>query len=65
MPRNRIKVEACWGGGERHYFRLTMPGGYREFVTGYRWTRRQAKNALDLAEHVYHMDRPRVRFVHA
>lgn len=58
----RIKVESCWGGGERFSFRLTFPDGSRESISGDTWTRKTASQALDIAEHVYGYDRRNVRF---
>lgn len=57
----KVKVERCLGG----YFRLTMPGGERENVNGDEWTREVASRALDVCEHLYGMDRSRVRFQHS
>lgn len=59
----QIKVEACWNG-HSHYYRLTMPGGGREIVHGYVWTRGVATYALDLLERVYGFTRRNVRFIH-
>jgi hypothetical protein len=64
----KIKVEACWGGGQRHFFRVTLPksAGFRndahEFVSGDAWNRATAKEALDLLQNVYHIPRHNVRF---
>lgn len=63
----KVKVEACWAGGERHYFRLTLPDGRREQVTPaspQHWDRAVATEALDILENVYHLDRSKVRFDH-
>jgi len=62
--RNIVKVEQCWNGGNRHSFRLTMPSGHRESVTGGAWTRQVASEALNIVEHVYGYDRRSVRFSH-
>ena len=64
----KIRVDACWGGGDHYYFRLAIPGelvlgGGREVVYGDTWDRKTASKALDLLEHVYGVDRRRVRFV--
>ena len=58
----RIKVESCWNGGDRHYFRLTLPNGDRESITGYTWTRSTATEALDLLESLYGYIRRSIRF---
>jgi len=57
-----VKVEACWGGGDNFYFRLTLPNGTREFVSGDTWNRSKASAARDLLENVYHIPRRNVRF---
>ena len=63
--RKIIRVERCWNGGTRFSFRLTMPDGSRESVTGEEWTRKVAGEALNIAEHVYGYDRRNVRFSHS
>jgi len=60
----RVKVESCWGGGDRFYFRLILPDGSREHVPGERWCRKVASDALDVLENVYGYARGRVRFGH-
>lgn len=58
-----VRVESCWGGGDRFYFRLTLPDGRREIVTGDRWSRKLATIALDLLE-LHAIPRRSVRFSH-
>ncbi len=58
----RIKVESCWCGGDKYVQRLTMPNGAREFITGSRWTRATATEALNLLERVYGFTRRAIRF---
>jgi hypothetical protein len=63
----KVKVEACWSGGDNHYFRLTMPDGSRESVTPDEpmiWSRKTATEALNVLESVYHVERRKVRFDH-
>ena len=60
----RVKVESCWGGGEKYYFRITTPGNARETIRGEKWTRKVASEALNLLENVYHYDRAKIRFIH-
>lgn len=59
-----VKVERCWGGGEKLYFRLTMPCGSRESVIGEVWDRKTASEALDIVEKLYGANRRSVRFKH-
>lgn len=59
-----VRVERCWGGGDKYYFRLTMPNGSRECISGEKWTRAVASEALDLLEGVYHLPRRNIRFYH-
>jgi hypothetical protein len=64
----KVKVESCWNGGDRHYFRLTFPcqnTTVRESVAcvkGTDWDREYATIALNLLEHVYGITRRSVRF---
>lgn len=61
-----VKVERCWAGGEKYYFLLTIPpNGSRERISGEKWTRETATEALDLLEKVYHFPRRNIRFYHA
>ena len=60
----KVNVERCWsGGGDRFTFRLTLPDGSREIVSGQEWNRRTASEALDVLESVYHLKRTAIRFV--
>lgn len=60
----RIKVEACWGGNTRYYFRLILPCGAREFICGDAWSRALAREALDKLEALYGLRRSAIRFDH-
>lgn len=60
----RIKVEACWGGNQCYYFRLTLPDGSREYLRGEYWDRALAREALDKLEALYGLRRSAIRFVH-
>ena len=57
----RVKVEGCWGGKER-YFLLTWGNGHWQHLHAEKWNRRTASEALNILEHVYHLDRRSVRF---
>lgn len=50
-----VKVESCWGGGDR-YQRLTLPDGLRLTIQKEDWNRKAASEALDLIG----VERPRV-----
>lgn len=60
----RIKVEACWGGNSRYYFRLTLPDGSRECLRGEVWSRALAREALDMLVSLYGLRRSNIRFDH-
>lgn len=76
----RVKVQECWGGNDRFYFRLLIPSygryipgqrfawghstPYVERISGERWNRRTASEALSLLESVYGIPRRVVRFLH-
>ena len=55
-----VKVEKCWAGQE--VYRLTLPDGSRERINRDTWNRQAASEALDLLEHVYHLERRKIRF---
>lgn len=62
-----VNVEACWPGHGVTSFRLRWT--YRgipacERVSGERWTRKVATEALDLLEQVYKLPRRSIRFRH-
>ena len=57
-----IKIESCWSGNNHYTFRLTMPSGERESITGMKWTRALASEALNLLENVYGYNRRAIRF---
>ena len=56
-----VKVEKCWAGQEV-YHRLTLPDGSRERINSATWNRKAAAEARDLLEHVYHLERRKIRF---
>jgi hypothetical protein len=60
-----ITVERC--GGQRPSFRLTLPGGGREFIpnpdNGW-WDKTAASAALDVLQALYGYARASVRFHH-
>jgi len=55
-----VKVETVSGSKVRQM--LTMPDGSREFIQSEDWTRKAAKEALELLEQVYGFKRSSVRF---
>lgn len=57
-----VKVEGCWSGNNHYSFRLTMPTGERESITGQSWTRTVAGRALDMLVNLYGYNRRSVRF---
>ena len=59
----RIRVETCCAG-TRYYFRLTLPGGAREYLRGEAWSRALAREALDRLEALYGLRRSAIRFAH-
>jgi hypothetical protein len=63
----KIDVVTCWSRGEDLKFRCTLRGegrfGGRFYVPGSEWTRKVAKEALDIAE-LHGVNRKSVRFVH-
>lgn len=59
-----VKVEACYGSHYNFSFRLTLPDGRREFITGETWTRDIAIIAKDRISNLYHVERDAIRFDH-
>ncbi len=62
----KVKIQACWAGGDKFYWRALLCGGLRIIpeIPG-RWTRRDATRMLDLlAVEVPAVPRSRIRFVH-
>ena len=59
-----IRVEHCWGGGKRLYYRLTLPDGRRETIDGDSWTRKLAGYAKTMLSELYHVERGSIRFRH-
>lgn len=56
----KVKVEACWGGGDV-YHRVNVNGD-RFRVNRDTWDRKAATEALDVLENVYHLPRSSIRF---
>ena len=47
----RVKVQRCWGGSDRYYYRALICGGLLVRVAdGEYWNRRVASRMLDLIE---------------
>ena len=44
----RVSVELEWAGGDKYYFRLTLPDGRRYRVRGEVWNREASSAARDL-----------------
>jgi len=59
----KVKVQSCWAGGDKFYFRALVCGGLRVRHDGSAWNRKVASEMLDLLE-VHGFDRSVVRFVH-
>lgn len=58
-----VKVESCWNG-QRTFYTMTLPNNVRERVYSDKWDKETAKEALDICEKVYKMNRRNVRFIH-
>ncbi len=61
----KVRVERCWAGNNRYYFRMTLPDGRRATCNGEDWNRTMARSALDSLETNFNVTRSRVRFHHA
>lgn len=61
-----VKLEKCWNGGRSYSFRLTLPDGRRESISGDDggWTKKRATEALDRLSTLYHLPRHSIRFHH-
>jgi hypothetical protein len=59
----KIKIQSCFAGGQKFYFRALVCGGLLVRHDGSGWNRRIATEMLDLLE-VHGFDRSSVRFVH-
>ena len=59
----KVKIQRCWAGGEKFYFRALICGGLLVRHDGSGWNRKTATEMLDLLE-VHGFDRSSVRFVH-
>lgn len=57
-----VKMQVCWGGGSKFYFRALVCGGLRVPSEDGVWTRAAASEMLDLLE-VHGYNRSNVRFV--
>ena len=59
-----VRAEACWSGGEKYSWRLTLPQGQRLTlrVEEARWDRETASRALDLLEVEGYGPRRGIRF---
>lgn len=62
----KIKVQFCWAGGDRYYWRALIGGGLRISVDSPQlvWTRSEASRMLDLITSEIRIDRSRIRFIH-
>ena len=61
----RVKVQRCWGGSDRYYYRALICGGLLVRVAdGEYWDRSVASRMLDLIEAESGHPRHLVRFVH-
>lgn len=59
-----VRVQYCWDGGEKFFFRALICGGLRVHAPAGKWTRKVASEMLDLLEVEAGLDRKKVRFVH-
>ncbi len=61
----KVKVQRCWGGNDRYYYRALIAGGLLVRVgEGEWWSRSVASQMLDMIEANAGIPRHRVRFVH-
>ena len=60
----KVKVQFCWAGGDRYYFRALICGGLRIRTETSTWTRRHAKEMLDLICAESSLNRSSIRFIH-
>ena len=62
----KIRVQRCWGGNSRHYYRALVCGGLLVRVEeGESWSRRVASELLDLlGVEIPAVSRSSIRFVH-
>ena len=58
----KVFVEMEWTGGDRYYFRLTLPDGRNYRVSGDDWNRKTASAARDLLAVETGEERGRFRF---
>lgn len=63
----RVQVESCWSGGDRYYFRCTLPDGTRILLghntDGDPWCREYAAQLRDVLERERGVNRNSVRAV--
>ncbi len=61
----KVKVQRCWGGNARYYYRALIAGGLLVRIgEGEWWNRSVASRMLDLIEAESGHPRHLVRFVH-
>ncbi len=62
----RIRVQRCWAGNSKHYYRALVCGGLRIAVEeGETWNRSVASRMLDLlAVEIPVVPRQSIRFLH-
>lgn len=59
-----VTTQVCCRSGDQFDIRLSIPYAGHEYIDGREWTRKTAKEALDLLEKVYHIPRKTIRFRH-
>lgn len=61
----KVRIQHCWGGGEKYYFRALVCGGLLLRVSeGEQWSRSIAKRMLDLIAIETGLSRASIRFIH-
>lgn len=63
----KVRVERCWAGNSKYFFRLILPNGMRESIRSdgnYSdwWSRRYAIQAKDMLCALYGAKRSSIRF---
>lgn len=60
-----VKVQRCWAGGNKYYYRALICGGLRVRVEeGEHWNRKIASRMLDLISTETGLKRSSIRFCH-
>ncbi len=61
-----VKVESCWAGADRHYFRCSFMGDRVRIDNpdGGAWERKHATELRNYIENHYGIDRNKVRIEH-